>query len=101
MGGKFKKGQVANPKGRTKGAKNKTQRSELLAAIGRVENKKKKKLFTHAVEQAWEDNKLLAAILKKLVPDQKTMEIDLADDLKHELSDGLKTVLGEVYKRKG
>ena len=87
-------------KGRKKGSKNKTQRSELLAAIARVEKKKGMKLFTHAVNQAWEDNKLLAAILKKLVPDQRTLEIDLADDLKHELSDGLKTVLDEVYKGK-
>lgn len=39
-----------------------------------VEKRKKKKFFIHAIEQAYEDNKVLIAVLKKLVPDLKFVE---------------------------
>lgn len=96
---KFKKGNSGNPRGRPKGAKGKTQRHLLLEAIARVEKKKGKKLFTHAAEECYKDSKLLAAILKKLVPDQRTLEVSGGLDLVHQLSDNIWSKLDDAYKK--
>lgn len=69
----FKKGEINNPGGRKKGVPNK--RTELLNAITYVQGKEGKKLLVHAVEQAYQDNSLLIAILKKLIPDLKAVEV--------------------------
>ena len=89
---KFEPGNNANPRGRPKGAKGKTQRAELLAAISRVEKKKRKTLFAHAIEQCFEDNKLLAAIIKKLVPDMKHIDLETSGDLIVEIVNYAKNV---------
>lgn len=66
----FKKGKSGNPKGRVK----KPQAEELRIAIKLVEGRKKKKFLIHIVEQAYEDNKLAAAVLKKFIPDLRHEE---------------------------
>lgn len=69
----FVKGVAANPNGRPKGSPNK--RPELLNAIKYVQGKKGKKLLVHAIEQAYEDNTVLVAVLRKLIPDLKAVEL--------------------------
>jgi len=73
----FKKGQSGNPNGKPLGANTKVKALE--DAIRTVEKKKKKKLLIHAVETAFTDTKVLAAILKKIIPDLKAVEISGKD----------------------
>jgi hypothetical protein len=68
----FKKGQVANPNGRPK----RPEIEQLRQAIATVEKRKKKKLLVHFVEQAYEDNRTLDALVKKFMPDMKHVEIE-------------------------
>ena len=68
----WKKGVSANPKGRPKGT---TRTNLLMDAIAKVEKRKKKKFLLHAIEQAYDDPKVLIAILKKIIPDLKAIEI--------------------------
>ncbi len=69
----WKKGISANPKGRPKGT---TRTNLLMDAIAKVEKQKgKKKFLLHAVQEAYTDNKVLIAILKKIIPDLKAIEI--------------------------
>lgn len=71
----FKKGKISNPKGRPRGVPNK--KTELMNAIKYVQGKKGKKLLVHAVEQAYEDKAVLVALLKKLIPDLKMVEVEM------------------------
>lgn len=89
----FKKGQSGNPNGRKKGVPNK--RTELLKAIDTVQKKKKKKFLIHVIEQAYKDNKVLIALLKKIVPDLTELSGDL--DLNHDISPALGAILERVY----
>ena len=74
----FEKGNIANPAGRPKGVPNK--KTELMAAIKYVQGKKGKKLLVHAIEQAYEDPRVLVAILKKLIPDLKMLDVEINTD---------------------
>lgn len=74
----FKKGQSGNPKGRKPGTATKVKALE--DAIKIVEKQKgKKKFLIHAVEMAYEDTKVLVAILKKIIPDLKAVEVTGAE----------------------
>jgi len=81
----FEKNNNANPAGRRKGVPNK--RTELMAAIKYVQDtkgkdgKKRKKLLVHAIEQCYVDNRLLAAVLKKFIPDMKHLDVENAGNL--------------------
>ena len=68
----WKKGQSGNPDGRPKGT---TRTNLLMDAIAQVEKRKKKKFLLHAIEQAYEDPKIMVAILKKIIPDLKAIEV--------------------------
>jgi len=58
----------------------KTAKTDLLRAIREIEKQKNKKLFQHFVERAYTDNKVLIALIKKLVPDISLSEITGADN---------------------
>lgn len=63
--GGAKKGEVRNPHGRPR-----VPEIELIRqAMAEVEVTKKKSLWKHLVEQAYEDNNVLTALSKKFVPD--------------------------------
>lgn len=65
-----KKGEVRNPNGRPR-----VPEVELVRqAIAETEIDKKKSLWKHLVEQAYEDNAVLIALTRKFVPDQITVE---------------------------
>lgn len=69
----FKKGQSGNPKGRPKSP----EVEELRAAIREVEKGKKTKLLKHFVKKAYEDNRVLIALMKKILPDISQSSGDL------------------------
>lgn len=60
----WKKGQSGNPNGRPSKA-----RDELNVIIKTVERRKRKKLLTHFVNRAYEDDTVLVALAKKILPD--------------------------------
>jgi len=74
--GQFPKGVSGNPGGRPLNE----WRTALDDAIRQVQKKKRKKLMVHAVEQAYKDNTVLVAILKKLLPDLKASELEINAD---------------------
>ncbi len=69
----WQKGQSGNPKGRPP----RPEIQQLREAIERVQKKKKVDLLEHMVERAYEDNKVLIALAKKIVPDLSTVSGDL------------------------
>ena len=73
---RWKKGQSGNPNGRPRGLKSKYSR-ELEAAIDIVEKSKDQKLLVRAVEMAYEDSRMMIAILKKILPDIRYVEADV------------------------
>ena len=90
----FKKGHKLS-KGRPKGVPNK--RTALLDAIKYVQGrkdpetgKKRKKLLVHAVEQAYGDKTVLIALLKKIVPDMKELDVEVSGVI------GLTQLLNEI-----
>lgn len=71
----IQKGQVLNPNGRKKGATNKFSIAELRRAIENVQKHKKLPLLEHFVEQAYTDNTVLIAFMRKIVPDMKSVDL--------------------------
>ena len=70
----WKKGVSGNPKGRPK--KGLTEGDMLLAAIDKMEKFKRLSILEHLVDRAYENDAVLIALLKKLVPDLKSMDIN-------------------------
>lgn len=71
---KYPKGVSGNPSGRPKGSKNKGSMAELNEAIRDVAKKKRKSILRHFVEEAYVDNTVLIALMKKLCPDLRSTE---------------------------
>lgn len=69
----FQKGHASNPAGGKKGE----ARLDLERAIKRVGKRKGKKFWEHVAEQAYTDNSVLNAILRKLVPDLKSLDANI------------------------
>lgn len=65
---KFQKGQSGNPAGRPRGATSGFTLTDLRKAIEEVEIEKKKPFLKHAVERAYEDDRVLIALLGKMLP---------------------------------
>ena len=74
----FQKGQSGNPLGRPKGT---MQRTLMFEALAEVEKAKGKSIFVYAFERAWENDTVLTAMLKKLVPDMAYIESDAGQTL--------------------
>lgn len=73
--GRILPGQTSlNPGGRSRSMK--TAQAMLHKALKKVEKRRGKKFLEHYIEQAFNDKTLAVALLKKLVPDLKAVEVD-------------------------
>lgn len=70
------KGQSGNPTGRPQGAVNK-ELTELKGAVNNVGKSKRKSIFRHFVERAYDSDNVLIALMKKIVADVKFEERNL------------------------
>jgi hypothetical protein len=72
----FKKGQSVNP-----GGKPKSEYRKMLDLAMKAKTKEHKmSLIEHAVEQAYSDNTVLTAILRKLLPDLRAVDANITQD---------------------
>lgn len=71
------KGVSGNPNGRPNHAANYFSISAFADAVKTVEASKRKLLYVHMVEQAFEDNRVLIALIPRIVP---TVEVIKEDD---------------------
>lgn len=62
------KGRSANPSGRPVGSKNRFGLEAFQEALNTVEKEKKKSLYQHIIERAFEDDRILAALIARIVP---------------------------------
>lgn len=69
-----KKGEVRNPNGRPRAPEIELVREAMAA----TEKEKKKSLWKHLIERAYEEDNVLIAVSKKFIPDQ--IGIELKDD---------------------
>ena len=105
------KGQSGNPDGRPKGPK--SELAKLREAVREVEArrinsgiKEGARLYEHFVRQAFKDNAVLNALLKKLVPDLKQIDGSierkqlnlLSISLNPELQELIQTFLGQMAR---
>ena len=74
----FKKGQSGNPNGRPKGT---DYQSQMKKALKRAEKRNKKKFWDHLFDRAFENDIVLVAVTKKLVPDLKQVEGTIKGEL--------------------
>jgi len=72
--GRILPGQSLNPGGRPRDMR--TAQAKLHKALKRVEKQTGKKFLEHYIKQAFKDRTMAIALLKKLVPDLKAVEID-------------------------
>ena len=68
--GQFPKGVSGNPGGRHANV----WHDELEESIKIVQKRKRKKLLIHAIERAYKNDRVLVSVLKKLLPDLRTIE---------------------------
>jgi len=73
--GKFAKGHSGNPNGKPKGTKNTYSIVLLTKAIAEVQKEpKNKNWLKHLIRESYTDHTLAIAILRKLMPDLKSVE---------------------------
>lgn len=105
-GGKLLPGTRGISKGRP--VETNTKLSILLRSIQRVEEKLSKKkgkqirLLDHFVLQAFRDNSVLIAVMKKLCPDLKSVEVQagLGTEMADGMAEGIQKKLRERYNAK-
>ena len=72
----WSKGVSGNPEGRPRSGN--AELEKLRAAVAKVEGKNgKKKLYEHFIDRCYENDSVLIAFLKKMVPDLRYVEGDL------------------------
>ena len=80
----FKKGNnYGNRKGKPKGAKNKVTneiREKIESALEKAANNKGTELYDHLANEAFKDNRMMIALLNKIVPDLKAIEASIKGD---------------------
>jgi hypothetical protein len=93
------KGQSGNPKGRVKSDARKLL-EEAVAAEGK---KRKKSIYQHMVERAYEDDTVLVALVRKLLPDLRMVDANLLqrEPFKLILSNGVKSAKPDDPGRDG
>lgn len=74
----WKKGQSGNLNGRPK---RQNSYDALLEAIAIVEKKQDKSILRHFIEQAFLDNKVLVAAMKKIMPDMQAVSVSADESL--------------------
>lgn len=101
---RFPPGVSGNPYGRPKGSTSAFSMEALVRATKNVEKRKKKKILEHFVEQAFKDNAVLIALMRKFAPDLKsiegvmtTFESSMDDDLAKSIQDKLRKRLNNKY----
>lgn len=75
--GQWAKGQSGNPRGRKKGE---NSIDDLRVAIKTIEKAKKLPLMQHFVERAYDDDTVLVALMRKLIPDIRITDINLTGE---------------------
>ncbi len=96
-------GECGNPNGRPKGSANRYSLPDFWHAIQKVENQKgRKKLLEHFIERAYVEDSVLVALMKKLLPDLKsiegfmaTFESSMTDELAKSIQDKLRKKYGK------
>jgi hypothetical protein len=76
--GRFKEGVSGNPNGRPKG----TITQAVNQAIEEVETTKSKSLLKHLVERAYVSDKVMIALMNKLIPNVKPKDLEEREDVK-------------------
>lgn len=74
----YKPGESGNPAGRPKGSTNRYSIKNLMDAIAVVEKKEGKQLLQEFVGKAYEDKTVMIALMKKLLPDLKSIDTLMA-----------------------
>ena len=65
-----------NPSGRPKGSRNRISMSLLEEAVALEQAKHKKTIYQHFVYRAYKNDKVLVALMKKLVPDMSYIQAE-------------------------
>lgn len=73
----WKPGESGNPDGRPKGSHNLVTQQEMMTALRNVEKKRKINLLERFFERALKSDAVLVAVMKKLVPDLKALDMRL------------------------
>lgn len=73
----FKRGESGNPGGRPRGAKNLVTQQEFITALHNVQKKRKINLLERFFERALKSDTVLIAVMKKLIPDLKALDMRL------------------------
>lgn len=74
----WKKGESGNPAGRKPG---KTPAEKLIAALNKFGKKRGQKWLDRVAEMAWDDGRVMVAVLKKIIADKQHIDAEMKGDL--------------------
>ena len=77
----FQKGKIANPNGRPKNA----EAEELRVALKKAHTKRGLSILEHFVERAYKNDKVLVAVMKKLIADKSYIDAETKTEGKIEI----------------